>query len=342
MKIKENTMNNINSVEKDEYAPIHLIRGGRGNDNGVRDINVFNAIVGQPEACKKLSFYVGSHSDITPIQTLLFSGSQGLGKSYMAEKVASSLNRRFVEVNCGTIITAKDFVENVLFDRVMGEDDVTLLLDESHKLTPEIETVLLTLLNPNAKNSNILVYKNLRIEYDFRRINTIFATTDAHRMFKPLLNRCSEVYFSLYDNDDLFKILQNYLKDIKITCNKDDLAFACKGRARNCYTLSQNILRYCNMYKISVFGQEQWNEVKSIFDIFAYGLGKQEIELLKLIGKHECLSLNSLAIKMGVNIQNIESEMELRPRELGFIDSGTRGRFLTEEGKKYLRKVLEK
>jgi Holliday junction resolvasome RuvABC ATP-dependent DNA helicase subunit len=329
-------MNTNLNDRKEQSFIVSLVTGDASfNSNPA----VLNNVIGQNEARKKLSFYVPSSELIPPTPTMIFTGSQGLGKSFMAEKMALALDRELVEINCGTIQTAKDFVEGVLFDKVLGERSKTLLLDEAHKLSPEIITTLLTLLAPNSKNKNSVSYKNWQIEYDFTKINTIFATTDAHRIFKPLLNRCVEIYFHLYSNEELFLILEHYLPYIAITCNHEDIAYACRGRGRDAFLLAQNIKRYCGMNETSALDQKGWKEIKNIFGIYPMGLNTQEIELLKIIAKDEPISSNNLAVKMGVNIQNIESEIEVRPRELGLIESGTRGRVLTDAGKVYLKTI---
>jgi Holliday junction resolvasome RuvABC ATP-dependent DNA helicase subunit len=153
------------------------------------------------------------------------------------------------------------------------------------------------------------------------------------------LNRCVEIYFHLYSNEELFLILEHYLPNIAITCNHEDIAYACRGRGRDAFLLAQNIKRYCGMNEVSALDQKGWKEIKNIFGIYPMGLNTQEIELLKIIAKDEPISSNNLAVKMGVNIQNIESEIEVRPRELGLIESGTRGRVLTDTGKVYLKTI---
>ena len=305
---------------------------------GTKNMEVFKDIIGQNEAIRKLIFFADSHSEKIPIPTLLFTGSQGLGKSFMAQKIATALGREVVEVNCGTILTAKDFVEGVLLEKISGEACKTLLLDEAHKLSSEVTTILLTMLNPTNQNKNHFAYKNWVIEYDFAKVNTILATTDAHMIFRPLVNRCVEVYFRLYTNEDLYKILSHYLPGINITCDKEDVSYACRGRARDAFLLSQHINRYCIRNSTNELNQEGWNILKEIFGIHAYGLNSQEIEFLRVLEQSSPISCNNIAIRMGVNAQNIESEIEIRPRELGFVESGTRGRCLTEEGMKYLKK----
>lgn len=299
---------------------------------------IFNGIFGQNEACRKLSFFTDSHSAETPFPTLLFTGSQGLGKSYMASKVATALGRDLVEVNCANIITAKDFVETILFEKIMGNKCKTLLLDEAHQLSDDVTTLLLSFLNPSKEHKNRIAYKNLTLEYDFSKVNVIFATTDAHKMFKPLKNRCVEIYFHLYSNDELFSILQSY-SGIGFLCDKQDISYACRGRARDAFILSQHIQRYCKMNKINTLTNEGWKELKDIFNIYLCGLNSQEIELMKVLNEGIPVSCHNIAVRLGVNESNVEEELEVRPKELGFVSSNSRGRILTESGIQYLKSI---
>ena len=322
------------TMKNNESFVIPLISADLPFVNG--NPEVLRNIIGQTEARKKLSFFIESHSPKTPFPTMLFTGSQGLGKTYMAQKIADSLGRELVEINCGTIINIDRFVEDILLGRILGDKPKTILLDECHNLPPDVVTNLLTVLNPNIDNANNLSYKNYYFAYDFSKINTILATTDAHRVFRPLLNRCVEIYFSLYSQEDLYLILQHYLPDINIVCDLEDLADACRGRARDAFLLSQNIRRYCVMTNSNTFDNNGWNKVKEIFGIHPRGLYGHEIKLLKILEKSSPISAANLAIRLGVNTNNVEGELEIRMRELGFIESGTRGRSLTEDGKKYL------
>ena len=51
------------------------------------DISHIENVIGQEEAKRKLSFFAKSHCKETPFPTLLFTGSQGLGKTFMSQKV---------------------------------------------------------------------------------------------------------------------------------------------------------------------------------------------------------------------------------------------------------------
>jgi Holliday junction resolvasome RuvABC ATP-dependent DNA helicase subunit len=92
-------------------------------------LNFEEALIGQPEVAKKLNFFVASDTPSTPIPTMLFSGSQGLGKTFTSHMVAKALDRKIVEVNCGGLTEREQLYNDILLNRVNGYEHVTLLFD---------------------------------------------------------------------------------------------------------------------------------------------------------------------------------------------------------------------
>ena len=299
----------------------------------------FYRVVGQDAAKNKLAFFLKSNSPNSPMPTFLFTGSHGLGKTYMAGTIANSLGRRFIEVNCQTLETTKDLVEKILLDKVIGEKPVTLLLDEAHRLNDSVTTLLLTLLSPNKSGKNLLEYKDCRIVFDLTRINTIFATTDSFKIFPALVNRCETIYFHQYNNKELIEMLRMYLPDIVLKCSEEEIAYACRGRGRDAYLLAQKVKRYCGSQNISVIDSAGWEYLKSIFGIHELGLNDQELDLMNIISASGIISCSSIATKMMISEEAVEAEIEPRPRELGLITNSSRGRQLTPEGIEYLKNV---
>ena len=312
---------------------IHVVKNESLNKNISCN---FEGIIGQQSVLNKLQFFIETHSSLTPFPNMVFTGSHGLGKSYIARKISNSLNRKFIEINCGNINSDKDFVEDILLKQAVGEEEVILFLDESHELSKEITTILLTLLNPSSSMINELHYKGWNLVYDMSKINVIFATTDAHKMFKPLLNRCERIYFESYSNEDLINMISMYCPNVHIVCDKMDISDACRGRGRDAFVLSQKINRYLIKNGTNILNEKGWDIIKNIFEIYPKGLNKQEVELMELISDNMPISSANLALMMMVNSDNIESEIEVRPRELGLIASTTRGRILADKGKKYI------
>jgi Holliday junction resolvasome RuvABC ATP-dependent DNA helicase subunit len=299
----------------------------------------FGGIIGQISVVNKLKFFIESNTPQTPFPTLLFSGSHGLGKTFVAEKLAKNLNRKFIEVNCGTLSNANDFVSGVLIDRVLGSNPVTLLLDEAHCLSDDIATILLTLIAPKPTNKSVLRFKNVSIEYDMSKINVVFGTTDAHLILKPLINRSTKINFESYSNSDLLDMLKLYCPKIKFDCDLEALANACRGRGRDAYQLAQNIIRYCTVNNTNILDKNGWSYLENIFEICYLGLNRQEVELLQVIKHNQPISCANIAMHLMVNEDNVDGEIEIRCRELGLIRNTTRGRELTEEGEKYIERI---
>ena len=179
-----------------------------------------------------------------------------------------------------------------------------------------------------------------------RKINVIFATTDSYRMFAPLLNRCEEVYLYPYSNIESYCIVRFYSRPVEIwdSIDTEEIAYVARNRARNGFKLAQNIKRIASISEHKhMLMPEDWERLKSVLGLYPLGLKQNEVNLIKVIRDLQPVSSANLAIRLMVNENNIKEELELRPRELGLIQSTNRGRILTEKGKDYLNNlVMEK
>lgn len=305
--------------------------------------NGFVDVIGQSKVIQKLSFYIQSHCKETPCPTLLFSGSHGLGKTYIAQRVAKSLGRKYVEVNCSNIKTANDLFEKIFVGKVLGDRPVTLLLDESHDLTDEVSNMLLSILNPNTSNINSVVHQGIKYVFDLSLLNVIFATTDAYMMFAPLRNRATNIYFETYGEVDIIKMLKMYVgENIVIECDTTELANACRNRGRDTFLLANNLKRFLNFKpkKNNILTERDWIGFKDLFEIYGLGLNAQEVKLLETIADYGPISASNLALRLMVNENNIKNEMEIRLRELGLIESTTRGRVISTKGRNYFEEYM--
>lgn len=306
------------------------------DDAPCNDETVFNGVIGQVNVLKKLDFYVKAHRHSMKVPSLLFTGSHGLGKTYIAERLAENLHRRFSVINASSVVKAQEFIEGAVFSSICGDKPVTILIDEAHSLTKEVTTVLLSILNPNSSNINIVEHKGIGISFDLNKINFIFATTDAHLMFQPLKNRCETVYFEPYATSETLDLLKFYVPTLKLSCDQEDIAMACRGRARDSFLLANNLKRYCAVNSRNEITQNDWNEIKKIFDIKPMGLNSTDYSVLKHINNNGPISCANLAYKFMVNEDNMRYEIEPRLHELNFIENTPRGRVVTEKGKRYI------
>jgi Holliday junction DNA helicase RuvB len=302
----------------------------------------FSVFIGQDEVLSKVRFYISAHNVSAPFPTLLFTGSHGLGKTYMASLTANNMQRRFCELNASMIRNERDFIETFVMGYASGLTPVTILIDECHKLPTDVMTALLTILNPSNNPVTQIPYKNMMIVFDMRMINFILATTDAYQIISPLKNRCQEVYFRAYRDDELMAMLLFYLQaeESIIQCNKEALIRACRSRGRDTYILAENIIRYWSVYGMEggnrIIRQEDMNGLFNILGLDEFGLYNKEAELIRVVAEQGPISASNLAIVLMVSEENVKYELEVRPRELGLIHSTSRGRVVTKAGMDYL------
>lgn len=320
-----------------ESCVIKLITGKSNSYSS----DVFKGIIGQKSAINQIKFYAASHSSIKPFPTVLLQGGHGLGKTYLSRKIAESLGRRFIEINSETILSKESFVEDIILNRILGDDAVTVLFDEAHGLPKQVASMLLTILSPNNLHKNIISFVNYNMEWDLGKINTIFATNDHCKIPVALRNRCFPIILSPYSNNELIDIIKLYLpKDIKITANEDEIAYACRGRARGAFMVSEDIGRECNINNTKVFDDTKWEYLKEIIYRFPLGLNEQEVEMMEIIKEESPISAYNLSTKMMVEEDTITKDYEIRPRELGLMANTGKGRVLTAKGIEYLDKLL--
>jgi Holliday junction resolvasome RuvABC ATP-dependent DNA helicase subunit len=271
------------------------------------DLSYFDGFIGQKSVIKKLKFFIMSSLDV-PFPSLLLTGSHGLGKTFLAEKIAKSLGRKFISINCGSIKKKEDFINSVVLS---VDGPTTIFFDEAHSLSKEITTVLLSLLNPTSDNANMFTHDGVNFMHDLKRVNVMFATTDAHAMFKPLKNRCYPVYFSPYSDDSVVDILKLYLGKVDLKCNLTDVAESCRSRARDAFLLAQNMKRYISVSGAKAIGPKEWKDIKDTFEIFPKGLNREEVNLLRVVKDFGPISCANLALKLMVNEDNVKEELEV-------------------------------
>lgn len=306
------------------------------NSNSAIYPEVLENIIGQNKAKKTLQFYLKAHNSEAPFPSLLFAGSHGLGKTHFAKLVAKSLGRVYKEINCSNMTKKDEFLKFILYEVYPETKPVTIFFDEAHALSGEITNILLTLLNPNKENMNGIQLDSVReLKWNMLGVNIIFATTHTYQMFRPLKNRCQEIYFNTYSDKELIDILQSYLPSIKFTCDGQELAYFCRGRARDAFKLSQDIGRVIDVTGDNNFEQKDFEHLASVLNMHPMGITDMEFNLLKVIEGYGAISAANLASKLGVEEHNIVDELEPRLRELGLIDSTSKGRSLSSKGKHY-------
>ena len=93
---------------------------------------------------------------------------------------------------------------------------------------------LLTILNPNKDNRNTFAYEDYTVDFDFSRQTFMFATTEAHKIFHALIDRCDRIDMEEYTLNELGKIVQLNLDNESFKADADvleEVASVLRGNA---------------------------------------------------------------------------------------------------------------
>ena len=303
----------------------------------------FSEIVGQEPAKKKLGFFLKGYKRTSILPHLMLIAPKGCGKTMIAKAVGKSLAgtnglpKPFLEVNCSTIRNLKQFFNNFLVPHV-NDRDCTVLLDECSELPRDVEMALLTILNPNKHNRTSFSYEDYTIDFDFRRVSFIFATTEAQKVFHALMDRCERVDLKDYSYEELGKVVQLIMEGTKFTKGLlTNIATTLRGNPRQAQKMATNMTGHLAGTGGSDFSSKDWDVLKDQLGIHPLGLNDKEIEILQHLKQGGNLTLTNLSARTGLTKQCLQADYELWLLKMGLMKIETTGRALTTQGREYLK-----
>ena len=173
----------------------------------------FNHIVGQEHIKRQLSFYLDAYKTSGILPFLMFNGQRGIGKTEFARAIGAAAKKVFLEVNSSSIKNEKMFFEQMMPQ--IQDTECVIFFDEAHELPRKLVAAFLTVFNTEKKS--VVYYSCQDVEYcfDFTKMSFIFATTELDRLFAPFKDRLTVVDFVPYTNDEVKRIVQKRIPDVK-------------------------------------------------------------------------------------------------------------------------------
>ena len=307
--------------------------------------NLFPDIVGQDKAKKKLKFFHRGYEASGIIPHLMFIAPKGCGKTMLAKAIGKQLKsnetgkaKRFLEINCSTIKNVKQFFNQVVVPHVANKE-CTVLFDEASELPKDVTMMLLTALNPNENNRNEFAYEDYVVDFDFRIHSFLFATTEAHKIFHALMDRCERVDLEEYSYGQLATIIGRQMKGVKLENGVlEDIATILRGNARAAQKMANNMKTYLQAKKSKKFTKKDWEIMSDELGILPLGVNRIELIVLNALKQKKECSLTHLAAKTGLTPQCLRQDFEMYLQKMSLMEITTSGRALTKGGHDYLEK----
>lgn len=283
--------------------------------------DLFEGIIGQKKAKKKLTFYYNSFKQCQIFPNCLLVAEKGNGKTTLARRLAKHLHvnkdektpRNFLEVNCSTVRNVKHFFEQVVEMHQIHELESTLLLDECSELPKDVQMALLTVLNPGTKVNHFTLGDGRQFTFDFRRVSFLFATTEIQKMFHALLDRITRVDLEPYSGSELWSIAKLKLDQHGIRVSKNivaDVTSRMRGNGRDATKLGEDIIRHCQNEGITELKAKDWRKFKNIMSVNPFGMNESEMKVLAILFERGAMKVTHMATVFGMTraaMQSIET-----------------------------------
>ena len=297
----------------------------------------FEGLIAQDDVKDTLTGHINIYKKIGFLPHLFISAPRGCGKTVFAGRIGDALGKRFVEINAGSIGSVKQFFHAIVMPHIQNQD-VTIFLDEAHKLPKDVENCLLTILqHDNETKCSQFEFEEYVYEFDFTRVSIIAATTEPQGIFHALMDRFEQIELDEYCPSDLGEIVKIICKDIKFNEGVlEEISTVLRGNARAASQMADKINNWlATNSDLKVVGHYEWEAIKRWLKIKPLGLGKKELQILRLLGERKEARVTAIAATLMLTRAAVMKEEQYLQKQY-LMEIKTSVRCITKKGQEYL------
>jgi len=301
----------------------------------------FDEFKGQDDILSNLKIFVqATKLREEPLDHLLLHGPPGLGKTTLANIVASELNAD-IKITSGPVLDKPGELAGILTKLEPGD---ILFIDEIHRLNANIEEYLYSAMEDYVIDLVIDTGPNARsVRIELNPFTLIGATTQSGKLTAPLRARFGiNLHFNYYDINVLEEIVKRSAKILDIEIDTEsaiEIARRSRGTPRISNALLRRVRDFAQVVGDGFINHELAYSSLESLKIDKYGLEDLDRKFLKLIIEKfdgGPVGIKTLATALNEDINTLEEVYEPYLLKEGFINRTSRGRTVTQRSYDYL------
>lgn len=299
--------------------------------------------MGQETVCEQLSILIQAakkRGDV--LSHCLFCGPPGLGKTTLSHIIADSMGTNLV-VTSGPVIEKPSDLAGILNSLQKGD---ILLIDEIHRLNRSVEEYLYSALEDFVLDIIVDSSTNAKsVRLPLNPFTLVGATTRLGLLSAPFRSRFGfSTRLDLYPIETLSKIVIRSGKIFGLAFDTQT-AMEIAGRSRGTPRIANNLIRwirdFCSIRSEGIVSLPHVKEALNMLSIDHAGLDEMDLKILETIETRFSggpVGLQTLAIAVGEEPHTLEEVYEPYLIGLGFMQRTPRGREITPNGKRHIRR----
>lgn len=300
-----------------------------------------NEYVGQADAKMNLGVSMqAAKKRKEPLEHVLFYGPPGLGKTTLANILASEMGVS-IKTTSGPAIEKQGDLASILTN--LKENDL-LFIDEIHRLKTNIEEILYSAMEDFALD--IIIGKGpaaRSMRLDLPRFTLIGATTKIGTLSAPLRDRFGHVHkLDFYSVEEIQLILRRSAGLLAVDIEDKALAEIAKCSRRTpriANRLLKRVRDFATVEEVSPIDLKFTQKCLGTMGVDILGLDKTDRQiLLTIIEKFQGgpVGVSAIAAATSEETETIEDLYEPYLLQIGFLDRTQRGRVVTENAYMHL------
>ena len=317
---------------------------GTGVDESVRPRSL-DDFIGQDELRANLRVYLGAARERgKALDHTLFYGNPGLGKTTLAQIMASELGVNLV-CTSGPVLERSGDLAAILTN--LNRHDI-LFVDEIHRMPIAVEEVLYPAMEDFKLDLVIGQGPAARtVKIDLEPFTLVGATTRMGLISSPLRDRFGIVArLEYYTPDDLARVVQRTARILGVEVSTDgaaEIGRRSRGTPRIANRLLRRVRDFALVHGNGMVTGEQASAALKRMDVDELGLDQMDRKLLEVLIKHYDggpVGIKTLAVACSEEVRTIEDIYEPYLIQCGFLKRTPRGRMATALAYRHLKMLL--